>query len=476
MVEAAYIHVLDIVLGTIVLRMAFGWLLSYPRLLRLIFMLVSLVALGFLVQVTQLPFSGLLFWLLVAPVSLVVLLSFLPELGKIYHSASRGHLFGNFRNESENFTPILATTLEELVRRRYGALIAIPTSGEVDSFIHGGEEVDACLNSSLLVSLFNPDCPRHDGAAVIINNRLKRIGAFLPLASAEGSESQMGTRHLAALGLTQVSESHVFVVSEERQVISYAHDGKLTPLPLTCAGGLDKALKEIFGKKSDREPNSKRKILAYALWIGSFLLALTCSFNINAWKAQLSESSTVLTSVEARVEIASLPEGLFVDVLKPTEVTLFLKAPQIFKPIGGMTVLVNLKEAKAGKYTLNLSEAIVAGLPRDAKVERFDPSFIQYTVAETRNLKISIEKPEFTGLSKSLKLGGLKIEQESFRAEVRDTKWKLGASVKPQIVDLSTINKAGIYRLPLIFNLPPTIKPAGGTELKFDVSVELKAK
>jgi diadenylate cyclase len=471
-----WIHFLDILVGTLVLRMVLGWLLTYPRLVRLLLMLAALLILGFLVRWAELPFSGVFFWILLAPISVVVLLSFLPEMGKIYQSASRGNLFGNVRNKSEELIPVLVETLLGLVRLKQGALLVLPSSKDAEGLIQGGEEVDARINTSLLLSIFNPQSPRHDGAAVIIHDRIRRVGAFLPLASAEGREADLGTRHLAALGLTRLSDAHVLVVSEERQVISYAHDGRLSIMPSQNPAELKKSLQQVLGQNPNQDSGRRLVIFTTTLWLGCLLLATIGSLKIDDWKSRMMENSSVLTYVTAKVEQSPISKDYFVDELKPKEVTLQMRAPQLFKPLGDLTVLVDLREVRAGKYSLNLSEAAVVGLPRDAKIERFDPPAIQYTVAETRKLNIPIDPPVSTGLVESLKLIRAQVEPAVFSAEVRDSKWKPSFSVKPSVLDLGSIRQPGTYRLPLRLNLPPTIKPVEGDSLEAVLVIEVRRK
>ena len=471
-----FTHLLDILVGTLVLRMVLGWLITYPRLLRLLIMLVALVSLAFVVRWAQLPFSGIVFWILLAPISLVVLLSFLPEMGKIYQSASRGNLFGNVRNRSENSIPALAETLLELSRLKHGALLVFPSSKDAEGLIQGGEEVDAHFNTSLLLSIFNPECPRHDGAVVIINDRIRRIGAFLPLASAEGTESQMGTRHLAALGLTQRSDAHVLVVSEERQVISHTHDGKLQILSSHNPEQLKSVLQDVLGKNNNQNLTRRHAWVTACLWLVCLSVAATGSLKIDAWKAWMLESSSVLTYVSAGVEQLPAAKGFFVEDLRPREITLSMRASQLFKPIGGLRILVVPKETRPGRYTLNLSEADVVGLPRDVRIERFEPASIQYTVAEIRKIKIVLERPDLSGLSGLFKVAASRLEPESIQADVQDTKWKSSTLVKPSTVDLGSINKTGEHRIPVNLNLPPTIKPVEGENPQVFLVLEIKNK
>ncbi|NJL18836.1 MAG: hypothetical protein HC901_00470, partial [Bdellovibrionaceae bacterium] len=204
---------------------------------------------GFSVFYLDLPLAAILVVMLVLPVSIMLVLSFLPELVRIYHAAGRGNLFQPKFSQSEELVPDLADALEQMRASRHGALVVFPGREDAESQISGGEEVDARFNRSLLLSIFDPHCPRHDGAVVVRNDRIVRIGGVLPLASAEGAEAHLGTRHLAAIGLTERCDADVLVISEERGVISHAREGELRELRFDGVEGLQKELLRIVGSQ-----------------------------------------------------------------------------------------------------------------------------------------------------------------------------------------------------------------------------------
>jgi diadenylate cyclase len=122
-----------------------------------------------------------------------------------------------------------------MAKRNIGALVVIERELELKSLIETGIRLDAEINGEILLSIFNTRSPLHDGAAVISAGRLVCAGVILPLSSrALGKE--FGTRHRAAVGLTEESDAVVVVVSEERGTVSIAVDGRLrqldTPLEL----------------------------------------------------------------------------------------------------------------------------------------------------------------------------------------------------------------------------------------------------
>ena len=121
----------------------------------------------------------------------------------------------------------IAQAMFVLAPQKIGALVVIPRRDELADQMTGGAVVDARLTPSLLETIFTSQGPLHDGAVVVQSGRILRAGVVLPLSSAEVPES-FGTRHRAALGLTEVSDAVVVCVSEERGEVSVAARGGMT--------------------------------------------------------------------------------------------------------------------------------------------------------------------------------------------------------------------------------------------------------
>jgi len=109
-----------------------------------------------------------------------------------------------------------------------GALIVIERDTKIGDIINTGTRMDAVISEELLVNIFTPKTPLHDGAVIIRNNMITAAACYLPLTQNASLSRDLGTRHRAALGITEVSDAIAIVVSEESGKISYAHNGGLT--------------------------------------------------------------------------------------------------------------------------------------------------------------------------------------------------------------------------------------------------------
>jgi len=122
----------------------------------------------------------------------------------------------------------LLKALHDMADKQIGALIVLVRLTPLEHLINVGTEIDAKVTSELLNSIFLPYSPIHDGAVIIENGKLTKAGCLLPLSQNPDIAKSFGTRHRAALGLSELSDCHVVVVSEETGKISLVHDAKIT--------------------------------------------------------------------------------------------------------------------------------------------------------------------------------------------------------------------------------------------------------
>jgi len=139
----------------------------------------------------------------------------------------------------------IVNACEILSSKRIGALIVVEGAQTLRLYEEGAKVLDAALSTELLVSIFVPGGPLHDGAVIVRSNRIAAAGAFLPLTSAPAPELAHGTRHRAAIGTTEESDATVIVVSEENGSIGLAREGKL--LEHLDRETLTRALRNRFG-------------------------------------------------------------------------------------------------------------------------------------------------------------------------------------------------------------------------------------
>jgi uncharacterized protein (TIGR00159 family) len=114
-----------------------------------------------------------------------------------------------------------------MANRHIGALIAIERNNSLADFVEIGMRIDALVSRELIISIFNPASPLHDGGIIVAGNRILSAGSFFPLATDPDLERELGTRHRAAIGLSLETDALVIVVSEETGIISLAAGGEI---------------------------------------------------------------------------------------------------------------------------------------------------------------------------------------------------------------------------------------------------------
>jgi uncharacterized protein (TIGR00159 family) len=152
----------------------------------------------------------------------------------------------DFEGDIETVEELLKA-LREMAEKQIGALIVLVRHIPLDHIINVGTQIDARVTSELLNSIFLPYSPIHDGAVIIENGKLTKAGCLLPLSQNPDIAKSFGTRHRAALGLSELSDSYVVVVSEETGKISVVHDAKITYD--MESGELRRTLKKALGVK-----------------------------------------------------------------------------------------------------------------------------------------------------------------------------------------------------------------------------------
>lgn len=195
---------------------------------------------GIILIVLLIPISNffhltMLNWILTKTIT-IGLLSFIiifqPEIRRALEHLGRTafndkHILGNDQVMEEVITEI-ANSIENLSNSRTGALIIIEQLTGLEDIVKTGTKIDAIVSAALLENIFVVNTPLHDGATIIRNDRIVSSGCFLPLTNNQNINKKLGTRHRAALGISENSDALIIVVSEETGTISLAVNGNLT--------------------------------------------------------------------------------------------------------------------------------------------------------------------------------------------------------------------------------------------------------
>ncbi len=159
-------------------------------------------------------------------IALIVI--FQPELRSALVRVGQSPVFTAFLQERWDVSQQITKAVMAMSRQRTGALIALQRSVGLKTYTEGGVRLDAEVSEELLVSIFKKDSPLHDGAVVIRGDRVVAAGCLFPLSENPNIDSSLGTRHRAAVGVTEESDAVAIVVSEETGQVSVAQQRSLT--------------------------------------------------------------------------------------------------------------------------------------------------------------------------------------------------------------------------------------------------------
>lgn len=233
-----YVGISDVidVLATSVLFYYVLLLIRGTRAVQILIGIVVLVALLGIATLLHLNLLGTILQLLVVGAAVTVPIVFQPELRRGLEQIGRGGLFRLQSGEDETWPGrpedrtivTLARTAFFLSHNRRGALIVVEQQSGLKEICETGTPLNADVSEELLLTIFTPDSPLHDGAVVVHEQRIEAAGCVLPLADQSPVNGRIGTRHRAALGLSEQTDAVVLVVSEQTGAIRIARGGKLT--------------------------------------------------------------------------------------------------------------------------------------------------------------------------------------------------------------------------------------------------------
>lgn len=164
--------------------------------------------------------------------AIMIIVVFQPELRKILETIGRSNIltksFADIRGEKvDKCVEEIVHAVFSLSRQRIGALIIFERSTGLGDVVETGTVLNSAISSELLINIFIPNTPLHDGAVVIKNDTIKAAACFLPLSTEQSISKELGTRHRAAIGMSEKSDCMALIVSEETGGISIAEHGKI---------------------------------------------------------------------------------------------------------------------------------------------------------------------------------------------------------------------------------------------------------
>ena len=228
--------ILDVILVTAIFFAILRWLRDTQAVVLLRGLLLVIALISLLTSLEVLPAFSWLMRTTLPAMLLVIPVIFAPEIRRALERLGRaGAILDGGRATTsteiqDTITSVVGAT-SRLADRRHGALIVLQRNGSLEEYIQSGVRIDSEVTPELILQIFYPNTPLHDGAVIIVGSKLVSASSVLPLSASgvlsKSPERQMGLRHRAALGISEVSDAVAIVVSEETGSISVVNAGRM---------------------------------------------------------------------------------------------------------------------------------------------------------------------------------------------------------------------------------------------------------
>jgi uncharacterized protein (TIGR00159 family) len=277
-----------------------------------------------------------------------------------------------------------------LANNKKGALIVFTGKEDISRFIEGEKVLDAVLSEELLESIFDPSSPGHDGVLVIEKGRAASFGGHLPLSSNFTEIGKHGTRHAAALGITERSDALAIVVSEERGTISIALSGKLFTISTEL---LKENIQQFF---KDRFPQESQSFVKNIITRNSFEKILSFGIAFSFWFVLAAGSETIQRDVVVPISYVNIPTNAIVTSSAPKEITITLqgRGQLPFEALNQSSLKIDISgdTLNFGWNTVRLTEDAISSKPRNLRTVGISPKEVQVKLEQfkevTREIKV----------------------------------------------------------------------------------------
>jgi diadenylate cyclase len=393
-----------------------------------------------------------------AVAALIIIIIFRNEISNVLQAKNLKAILWGFPQQSIQ-TPIeiIVEGVNALSKKRNGALIVFPAKEDLQDIIQSGIPWQGLVTKEMITSIFWPDNPVHDGAAIIQGKRITEVGVILPLSHRNDLPSNYGTRHRAALGLSESSDALVIVVSEETGNILVAKNSKLTKI--NDDAELVTALQKHMGLTEEAPANlrkEKLEISTAALISVLFITGMWFSF---------SKGMDTLITLEIPVEYTKHDPGIEIVDTSVNTVRLQLGGSgALIKSIrpDQVQVRLDLENAVIGKNIFSITKENIS-LPPGIFLSKIVPSVVEVTLDKTITKELPVQVDWVGKLPEDIILSQVKIDPEKVNVIGGKRILENISTLYTEKVPLDNINQSGTTTVNLVLN-PASLKIAPGSK------------
>lgn len=356
----------------------------------------------------------------------------------------------------EQHTPIdlIADSVFQMARRRIGALLVFPGNQSLGEVIHGGIPWHGQVSNEMLMSIFWPNSPAHDGAAIIVGGQVTEVGVLLPLSHRQDLPSFYGTRHRAAAGLAEVADALVVVVSEERGSVNVAQDRSLTPIPdsSALAAVLKKHLK--MSQVSPTRLRERERLKLAAACCISVLIMTSIWFGF-------TRSQDTIIALNVPIEYINRPANFDILDTSVDEARLqLLGSSALIKSLGPgqVGVRVDLSKAAEGRNTFTITQDDIV-LPPGVSLNKIQPAVIDVTLDVPATKELPIQVDWIGRLPENSSLTDVKVVPDTVKVVGGSKTLEKVNTIYTAPLRLDSLSKSGFMATQVVLS-PPSLKIA----------------
>ncbi len=374
--------IIDIVFLSMLIYQLYRWF-RRSHAIRLLTGLLVVMAIFFITRHVGLNMTS---WVLQQLETVMIVLVVVVFQNEIRQALYKFSLLREFTGVSEKrgsagFSAV-ADAVFELASEKTGAIIVFQRKEQLEDHLLHGVPVDASFSSPLLRNIFSDATPLHDGAVFVRDERIVAAACLLPLSDSATLPRQYGTRHRAALGLTEKTDAVVLVVSEERGEVSVAAAGELRPVP--DRAHLEEILQSLLSPDAEESGKGIIPLLfSDMLPKTAILLAVSAVWLILAFR------QGDVSFVPATLAFKGIPEGMALARVVPADVTAKVRSTSALAPSPQNLALLaelDLSGLPEGSSTLKITPSMVR-VPAGITVISVDPSSVKVAIRPMKRAK-----------------------------------------------------------------------------------------
>jgi len=443
--------VLDIVLNAYILFRLYV-LFRGTNVLRVLMAVVAMWIIGRSASAMGLVITNWVMQGVITAATFIIIIVFRNEISGVVRTRSlRFFLWGIPRPQVNTPVHIITDTVVVLARSKIGALIVMPLKTRVDGIITSGADIHAALSREMLVSIFWPGAPLHDGAAVIQRGKITRAGAILPLSQNRNLASKYGTRHRAALGLTEQSDALVIVVSEERGKVSLVKDNQIHEV--RDPDKIEALIKQYTGGP---EPVRGMRRQTRELLVAA-MVCLLCTTGL--WLS-FSRGMETLASYDVPIEFMNPDKKMNIIDTSASGARLLISGARPLVnalTMDQMGVKISLDGTAAGKNKLAITRRNVQ-LPPGIRLKRIKPDQVEVTLDAMAEKQVPVQA-DFSGkLPDGLIMTRISLNPEAVRISGGQTALDAVTTVFTEKIPLENLTTSGFIHADLVMGAA-TLRP-----------------